>query len=222
MIKHHPNTELLSAHVKGQLPASLSAAITMHNELCPQCARTVNNMTEEQAELSFEQSTTQTKSDIDYNEIDIEQMIAAITSDDSIDLLAEDVPMTITVKGQNYKIPRAIQHMPMGKWNSFGKITRARLDLNEGDVHSSLLQIAPGGSVPDHTHKGYELTLLLHGSFNDEMGTYVAGDFIMLDSEHQHKPKTTDGCLCFTVASGAQHFTQGINKLLNPIGSFIY
>ncbi|MDG1732519.1 MAG: ChrR family anti-sigma-E factor [Thalassotalea sp.] len=222
MIKHHPNTELLSGHVNGQLPASLSAAIAMHNELCPQCARTVNNMTEEQAELSFEQSPGEATNDIDFNAIDIEQMIAAITSDESIELLAEDVPMTVTVKGQDYKIPRAIQHMPMGKWNSFGKITRARMDLNEGDIHTSLLQIAPGGSVPEHTHKGFELTLLLQGSFKDEMGTYVAGDFIMLDGEHQHTPETTDGCLCFTVADGAQHFTQGINKLLNPIGSLIY
>ncbi|MFQ3312714.1 MAG: putative transcriptional regulator, partial [Colwellia sp.] len=33
---------------------------------------------------------------------------------------------------------------------------------------------------------------------------------------------STNGCLCFTVANDALHFTQGINKLLNPIGSFIY
>ncbi|TRX54997.1 ChrR family anti-sigma-E factor [Thalassomonas sp. M1454] len=223
MIKHHPKTELLNAHVNGQLPASLSAAIAMHNDLCPQCAQAVKHMTEQQAELLFEHNDApELANDIDLNEIDIEQMISDITNDDSVELLAENVPVTISVKGQDYKIPRAIQHMHMGKWHSLGKITRARMELNEGDIHSSLLQIEPGGTVPEHTHKGFELTLLLQGSFSDEMGTYVPGDFIMLDGEHQHTPATTEGCLCFTVADGAQHFTQGINKLLNPIGSFIY
>ena len=138
MIKHHPNSELLSAHVNGHLPASLSAAIAMHNELCPVCTHKVNNMTDEQAELSFEQTAHQSiEKDIGLDTIDIEQMIEAITCDDSITRNAEDVPITITLKDQNYKLPRAIQHMPMGKWHSFGKLTRARIELDEGNIHSS-------------------------------------------------------------------------------------
>ena len=97
MINHHPNLELLSAHVNGHLPASLAAAISMHNELCPQCTQTVKTMTEEQAEMAFEQSDIEhPSSEIDLSTIDIEQMIAAITNDDDIELLAEDVPMTIS------------------------------------------------------------------------------------------------------------------------------
>jgi putative transcriptional regulator len=80
----------------------------------------------------------------------------------------------------------------------------------------------PNGSVPQHTHKGFELTLLLEGSFHDEEGEYVKGDFIMLDGQHLHNPISSSGCLCYTVANDSMHFTQGINKLLNPIGSFIY
>ena len=63
---------------------------------------------------------------------------------------------------------------------------------------------------------------MLAGTFADEQGEYVAGDFIMLDKRHQHQPATEHGCLCYTVANDALHFTQGINKLLNPIGAFIY
>ena len=98
----------------------------------------------------------------------------------------------------------------------------AGLQLDEGEIHTSLLHIDPGGSVPEHTHNGFELTLLLAGSFTDEQGEYVAGDFIMLDKRHQHHPVSEHGCLCYTVANDSLHFTQGINKLLNPIGSFIY
>ena len=112
--------------------------------------------------------------------------------------------------------------MVMGKTSHIGKLSRARIQLEENEIHTSLLQIEPGGSVPEHTHKGFELTVLLDGSFHDEQGEYVKGDFIMLDRSHQHHPISDNGCLCYTVANDALHFTQGINKLLNPIGSFIY
>jgi putative transcriptional regulator len=112
--------------------------------------------------------------------------------------------------------------MPLGKTANIGKLARARIQLNENEIHTSLLQIQPGGGVPEHTHKGFELTLLLEGSFHDEQGEYVKGDFIMLDASHQHHPISEEGCLCYTVANDALRFTQGINKLLNPIAAFIY
>jgi putative transcriptional regulator len=76
--------------------------------------------------------------------------------------------------------------------------------------------------VPEHTHKGFELTLLLDGEFEDEMGKYVKGDFICLDSAHKHSPQTTQGCLCLTVVNDALQFTKGMSKLLNPFGNLIY
>lgn len=216
MIKYHPNQELLATFVKGELPASLSAAIAMHTEMCSTCQQHINALTEQNAETEFDQV------EFDLSELDIDDMISDITANEELELTYENVIKTIIVKGKEYQLPRAMQHMPMGKWNTIGHLSRARMNLDEGEIHSSLLQISPGGFVPEHTHKGYELTLLLEGSFKDEMDEYVAGDFIMLDSAHKHNPMTEQGCLCFTVANDALHFTQGINKLLNPIGSFIY
>jgi putative transcriptional regulator len=128
----------------------------------------------------------------------------------------------IEYQDELYTLPSAISNMVRGKDSSFGKLTRTRLQLNENEIHTSLLHISPGGAVPEHTHKGFELTVLLEGSFSDEKGEYVKGDFIMLDGSHQHSPVSKNGCLCYTVANDALHFSQGINKLLNPIGTFIY
>jgi putative transcriptional regulator len=223
MIKHHPKTELLEVYVSGELPASLSAAIAIHADMCPECQRKIAAMTEYNASSTFEEAFLHTfqVDDSDTN-IDFDQMIAEITADSDIALANDDVAVTLNIKGNEYQLPRALRHMPIGSWNSIGKLTRARVNLEEGEIRSSLLKIHPGGSVPEHTHKGFELTVLLSGSFKDEMGEYVPGDFIMLDGKHTHHPVSERGCLCFTVANDAQHFTQGINRLLNPIGTFIY
>ena len=232
MINHHPSIDLLTGFVLGELPASLSAAIAMHNEFCPNCQKKVALMTEQFAETMFESGALPTTDAeipaIDHKDKDsavdeiFAGMIDSITSSDDLALAYEDVPVTIEVKGHKYELPRAIRHMNMSKWSSLGKLSRSRISLDEGEIHTSLLQIEAGGSVPKHTHKGFELTLLLSGEFHDEKGVYVPGDFIMLDASDQHTPITDTGCLCYTVANAPQHFTQGLNKLLNPIGSLVY
>ncbi|REL26879.1 transcriptional regulator [Thalassotalea euphylliae] len=239
MIKHHPDVTMLGKFVEGELPASIAAAIAVHVDMCPKCKAKCEALTEEQAELAFESvgtvATLKTASakDVSYHEgSDIsmvsasedamEAMISAITANDEIELAVESREESISVQGTKYKLPRALTNLAMGKWTSIGNLARARLALDEEPIRASLLQIQPGGSVPEHTHKGFELTLLLEGHFKDDMGEYGPGDFIMLDGTKTHSPITEDGCLCYTVANDAQHFTQGLNKLLNPIGSLIY
>lgn len=228
MISHHPKFELIKAFVNGDLPASLSAGIAIHADMCPVCQQTIAQFTEQVAENSFEEEYLD-RFIVDDNEaleavaaIDFDHMIEDIVASSDIAIALPKVERTINFNDKTYNIPSALHSMELGKQAHIGKLTRARLQLNENEIHTSLLHIQPGGGVPEHTHKGFELTVLLEGSFHDESGEYVKGDFIMLDSSHQHHPISTNGCLCYTVANDALHFTQGINKLLNPIGSFIY
>ncbi len=227
MIKHHPKFELIQNFVNGDLPASLSAGIAIHVEMCPTCQKQVAQLTEEVAEVSFEEAFLEqfsagTKDLNDASECDFEEMIAQITENEELSQPQPVANQTMLFKGESYKLPRALAHMEFGSTAQIGKLARARIQLNEGEVHTSLLHIEPGGGVPEHTHNGFELTVLLDGTFSDDEGEYVAGDFIMLDGRHQHNPVSEQGCLCYTVANDSLRFTQGINKLLNPIGSFIY
>ena len=230
MIKHHPKFELLKSFVDGDLPASLSAGIAIHADMCQKCQQQIAQLTEQVAEANFEFEETFLDRFIVDEKQDIEEaatmnfddMIAEITASNDIEVIAPKVDTFISFNNISYRLPTALQNMPFGKTAHIGKLSRTRVQLDENEIHSSLLHIAPGGGVPEHTHKGFELTVLLEGSFEDEKGTYVKGDFIMLDGNHQHHPFSEDGCLCYTVANDALHFTKGINKLLNPIGSFIY
>jgi putative transcriptional regulator len=230
MIKHHPTFELLSLFVKGELPASLSAGIAIHADMCPVCQAQIAQLTEQVAESNFEfeenfldRFIVDGSEDMDELPIaNFDQMIADITEITEVSLPETKVEKLISFNNKEYILPKPLNNIALGKSSNFGKLSRARLQLNEDEIHTSLLHIEPGGGVPQHTHKGFELTLLLDGSFEDENGEYVKGDFIMLGGDHQHHPISSKGCLCFTVANDALHFTQGINKLFNPIGSFIY
>lgn len=230
MIKHHPKFELIQAYVNGDLPASLSMGISIHAEMCPACQQKIAQLTEQIAESSFEAqvieteqidltSIDETSSDISF---DFESMINNITLSAELEEVARPVTKTITFKTKTYQLPKVLNRIELGKTTNVGKLSRTRLQLDEDEIHSSLLHINAGGGVPEHTHKGFELTLLLDGSFSDDKGEYVKGDFIMLDASIKHNPISQDGCLCYTVANDALHFTQGINKLLNPISHFIY
>ena len=230
MIKHHPTFELLKLFVKGELPASLSAGIAIHADMCSVCQAQIAQLTEQVAEADFEfeenfldRFIVDGSEDLNAPSIaDFEQMITDITETADIALPEVKVDKFVTFNDKKYNLPRSLHNMDLGKSTCIGKLSRTRIQLNEDEIHTSLLHIEPGGGVPQHTHKGFELTLLLEGSFEDENGEYVKGDFIMLGGDHEHHPISSKGCLCYTVANDALHFTQGINKLFNPIGSFIY
>ncbi|NRD74266.1 cupin domain-containing protein [Shewanella sp. VB17] len=240
MIKLHPKGSLLSSFVEGSLPASLSIVIASHVEMCPLCQQEIEHLTEQAANVYFGHVPLKPMVggdagfiDGDINmmhvddELDSEQlmMLKAIT-----ETLPDDVQHNtsiakekeIEVSGVKFTLPRALQSVERKSFQGLGKLSRSRLTIEDGNLRTSLLYIDKGGCVPTHTHKGFEVTLLLQGCFEDEMGTYHEGDFIWLDGEHTHQPVTKTGCICLTVSSDAIHFTQGVSQLLNPIGQFIY
>ncbi|WP_016957379.1 ChrR family anti-sigma-E factor [Catenovulum agarivorans] len=224
MIKHHPKHELLAAFVAGELPAALNIAISAHVELCDECQQAITLLTQAKADevFSIEDESVFNNVEVDLDDDFEDLMIAQITSQKGDYVDEEPTVCTVEYAGKQVNLPRALNSVNWAKFQGVGKLSRARLDLDEGTVRSYLLQIGAGGSVPMHTHKGYEVTVLLDGSFEDEMCSYSKGDFIWLDQSFTHSPVSNDGCLCLTVADDAPVFTQGLSKLLNPIGRFIY
>lgn len=218
MITHHPKNELLQAFVAGVLPASLSIGVAAHIEMCDECAKVVAALTAKSAAETFDT----TEKEIALEDDMLLTMMNDITEDDTQDKISAITAPSIIMNNKTIELPRVFNQVPLKSWNKLGDISRSRLDLNEEPLRSSLLNIAPQGEVPMHSHKGFELTLILDGSFSDDMGEYQAGDFIWLDGQHTHSPATSNGCLCYTVSDDALQFTKGLSKLLNPIGSFIY
>ena len=236
MIKHHPNAAILKDFVDGTLADSVSLIVSSHVELCEHCQQQVSMLTAQAADSVFESDPSAFESDTSGLQLSDSEMdaflsddgefdfnaIAQITADSSQAIEVTPEVQQVTVADTTFTIPRALNSVARKDWMNLGKISRARLDFDDEAHHTSLLHIDKDGQVPCHTHKGFEITLLLEGSFEDEMGVYNKGDFIWLDGDHTHQPATKEGCVCLTVSSDALYFTKGVSQLFNPLGKYIY
>ena len=207
---------MMNQYAEGVLPASLSMAISAHLELCDCCKKQFKDIEASQSQVIFDNDSS--------NEIEDEllQMLNGITSNTDIDEVLIKRPEKIVYQGKKVSLPRVLSGLERTSFSKVGKLSRSRFALDDGELRMSLLQIEAGGQIPNHTHTGFELTLLLDGEFEDESGKYEAGDFIWLDGRHTHTPYTEHGCLCFTLVNSALHFNKGLSQLLNPIGNLIY
>lgn len=217
MIKFHPSEQALALFARGELPSPMTVAIAAHIEFCGECQSHL-----EEIEQSLAQSTFSSPAPEAALDDALLAMMDDITQSQVPDSLSVQAQKSVNINGRNIRLPRALSHIGLSSFMQAGKLSRARLDITEDDVRASLLYISAGGSIPEHTHTGTELTLLLDGTFSDEQGSYVPGDFILLDSEHNHTPYTENGCLCLAVVDSPLHFNKGLSRLLNPIGELIY
>lgn len=82
------------------------------------------------------------------------------------------------------------------------------------DARASLLWAKPGARMPNHTHGGVEVTLVLKGSVTDATGTYRRGDIEIGDETLDHRPLIgKDGdCICFVVEEAPLRLTGSVGR----------
>ena len=81
-----------------------------------------------------------------------------------------------------------------------------------------LIKAAPGSSVPEHTHGGSEITLVLRGALVDSTGRYGLGDVADVDEDIEHTP-TADaeaGCICMIANESPTRFRGLLARLMQP------
>ncbi len=80
-----------------------------------------------------------------------------------------------------------------------------------------LMKMAPKFATPKHSHSGTEITLILHGGYEDEFGTWKKGDIVILtDPRFAHQPVAgDDGCVCLTLTESPLHFHNPVTRMIN-------
>jgi len=227
-MNYHPTTEMLAAYSNGTIDACNGLTLAAHLEKCHHCHDLVTELEAQAAKQQIESATIDdAEMALSANDNLLSGMFDNITNMDRITFTPKsETKVTVEVNGKQFELPKALHRVSkhLGEWKNYGgKVYSAHLDLNESE-RVSLLYIAAGVQVPQHTHKGVETTLVLHGNFSDESGQYKPGDFTVADASIKHTPKTEEGqdCLCLTVLSEPMVFTQGVARIFNLFGRGMY
>ena len=116
-------------------------------------------------------------------------------------------------------LPAPIDQLP---WKRLGPVAEYPLLKEVSGYKTQLLRIQAGRKVPQHTHDGNELTVVLRGAYNDGIGHYARGDLSVADGSIKHQPKADEGeeCLCLAVTDARLRLTGTIGRLLNPFIRF--
>jgi putative transcriptional regulator len=221
MIKFHPTNKQLNAFSSGGLPPSESLIISAHCDMCSQCSLKMNLFTEANSEEVFEENTD------DISMGSFGSMMFDITSQE-IDkgVVSRPASKVLELDGRQFVLPRSLSRLSdsMGNWSHLiGKIWQAPVNIG-GDVVANFVFMEKGGSVPEHTHRGTEMTLVVNGEFSDGLADYDSGDFMLMDGNHVHTPIATsdEGCLVFSVVDKPLHFTSGWARLINPFSHLFF
>lgn len=220
-IKYHPGMALLEQFAEGCLNADVALAVAAHIDLCPHCQQLQHDITTDLAGRLMQQQVRTDNTDWDSMLSDI----MSHSEQDSAQKEFADTATQVQVAGREFTIPRALQRLASrhGKWLQLGGIATAKIPAGS-DYHISLLYISKDTEVPQHTHLGLEMTLVLAGKIADENGEYGVGDLLINSPDDTHTPHTLpdEDCLCLSVLSAPLQFKKGLTRLLNPLQQFFY
>lgn len=225
-MSYHPEEQILKRFAIGEIDSAHGAAVATHLETCSHCRQLVAKFEEEAADDLVAIGTEGATSDNDLALVFDNMMNDIMELDADYSKPKVRTAATVEVNGKSFKVPATLKPFvnQMGEWKSYGgKVFTSNIDLDE-DCRVSLLYITEGVQVPQHTHKGHESTLVLHGSFSDENGEYHEGDFIREDGETKHSPQTAanQDCLCLSILTEPMIFTQGVARVFNRFGKGMY
>lgn len=196
MVKYHPDARFLTDYAAGSLPASQALCVATHLHFCAGCRMRVGELTELGAELFMQQQPSA------VNAAAFDRLLERIESQPA----ARKRVAGGKTDGSLSTLPRTLHRLAGAdlekvRWRRVGRKFRyANLNIGDSTRETSLLDIKAGGSVPQHSHGGDEITVLLKGSFSDQEGKYAVGDFIVRTRGETHRPVASQDqdCLCLT------------------------
>lgn len=201
---HHLDDATLMSLAAGALSLPLAVVASAHLERCAECRRRLSAAEAIGAAL-LEQ--TQPESASGQRDALRDVMLARLESETHVDAAKVTAlhPEAVPPRGSDPdRLPTSLQpyfgeRLSTVRWKWIGP---GMYCIRGRDMPSLImLKIAPGRSLPQHSHGGSELTQVLQGSYNDALGLFAAGDVADLDSDVEHQPVTAPGVPCICVSA---------------------
>lgn len=208
MIRHHLNDALLMGYSAGQLPEAFNLIVATHISMCDECRARLASFDAVGGALLGEVPESGMKAD------SLAQVMARIR---------QAPPAKPAPKPRAGVFPAPLRDYVGGdveavRWRVVGGGVRQAILPTAHDASARLLYIPAGMAVPDHGHRGTELTLVLQGAFSDAVDRFGPGDIEIADEDLEHTPIAEAGadCICLAVTDAPLRFNSFIPRLLQP------
>lgn len=210
-IKHHLSEDLLLAYAAGHLSEGWSLGVACHLAMCPECRDQLNLMEAAGGLLLEELEPVSGPS----------ESWAALKSRLDTEAEAPAVPVTRPARAT---LPEPLRSYLGGdmetiKWRNLGNAKQILIKTGDETTQARLLCIAAGKPVPEHSHGGRELTLVLTGSFHDSVDSFGPGDVEDADGSLTHQPiaGAEQDCICLAITDAPLKFSSRLVRLVQPL-----
>lgn len=216
---HHLSDDLLLDYASGRLAEGWSIAVASHLALCPSCRRRLGYMEQAGGEMLRSIACDEVEVDDAWSSMKA-RLSASGKSDGTISVpVKRATPMTSAVLPEPLRSYLGTDVDGL-KWRPLGRgAYHIPIRVGDGETSVRLLRIPAGKPVPEHSHGGRELTLVLAGSFSDETGRFARGDIEDADENLEHQPIADEGedCICLAVTDAPLKFRSWFVRMVQPV-----
>lgn len=209
-IQHHLTEDLIMGYSAGLLPEAVNLVIATHVSLCDDCRAAV------EAHDAVGGAVLDKAEGVAVSDDCLQGALALIRG-----IEPEPAQREIRVDADPV-LPAPLRDYIGGsldavKWRPIGMGVKQAILKTSSDATARMLYIPAGTAMPDHGHRGLELTLVLKGAFHDDEGYFARGDIEIADAAMNHTPVAdiSEDCICLAVTDAPLRL-KGIARLAQP------
>lgn len=209
-IRHHLTDALLTGYACGALSEAFDLVVATHVSLCDECRARLAALE------ALGGSVLETAGSAEMAEGSFEATLRRIAGGPKEPISAPSrriggifpAPLADYVGGDVEAV----------RWRALGMGVRQAILPTSKEASVRLLYIPAGAAVPDHGHRGMELTLVLQGAFRDEPDRFGPGDVEIAGEELEHQPVAEEGedCICLAATDARLKFNALLPRLAQP------
>lgn len=210
-IKHHLTENLLMGYAAGTLPEAFSLVVASHVSMCDTCRAALESYEALGGAVLEERGVA-------LSDTGLADCLARL---DDAPAPARPRPRPVAPSGT---LPAPLRDYVGGdvdaiRWRPVGGGVKQAILATSDSASARLLFIPAGAAVPDHGHRGMELTMVLQGAFADETDRFGRGDVEIADEDLEHMPVADIGedCICLAATDAPLRFRSLIPRLLQPL-----
>lgn len=211
-IKHHLSETLLMGYAAGTLPEAFNLIVASHVSMCDSCRAALHSYEAVGGAL------------LDVDDATDACSVAPDSRDQCLAMLDDaPLPTVAAAKPAAGILPEPLRAYVGGdrdaiRWRAVGGGVKQAILPTSSSASARLLFIPAGAAVPDHGHRGIELTMVLQGAFSDETDRFGRGDVEIADEDLEHMPIADPGedCICLAVTDAPLKFRSWLPRLAQP------